>query len=264
MSDATPSRATPWHLDSTIRRTSSGGMEWSYIDTGGNGRPLIMLPGSVGTCEMFFKQIASLPQAIRVISVGYPAEPNPDRLADGLGGFLDGLGIDRASILGSSFGGYWAQFFALKYSSRVETLFLGNIFRSPQELFSNPLFSPKLVRESSSEDFQKMWRDRVSQNPDTELKRIQLDMLGGRQTAENLHARFMGVIHAEVCPMPPIPQSQIVVVDCEDDPIIPAASRQDVRDQYPDAELHTLSSGGHYPHILNQKAYDEIIVKKMT
>jgi len=46
--------AAPWRLDGAIRIAQVGGIAWPYIDTGGSGPALLMLPGSVGTCEMFF------------------------------------------------------------------------------------------------------------------------------------------------------------------------------------------------------------------
>ncbi len=135
----------PWHLDTLIRVMRINELDWRYIDTGGSGPALIMLPGSVGTCEMFFKQIGSLSGAIRIIAVSYPAQPDPTLLADGLAALMTTLGLARASVLGSSFGGYWAQFVALRHPARVETLFLGNIFITPDELFTNPLFDPDWV-----------------------------------------------------------------------------------------------------------------------
>jgi pimeloyl-ACP methyl ester carboxylesterase len=259
---------SPWHLQDRIRVARIGGLDWPFIDTGrgkDDARPvLIMLPGSVGTCEMFFKQLASLGTQLRLISVGYPAEPDPERLSDGLAGLMSELGIDKASVLGSSFGGYWAQFFALKYPQRVEQLFLGNIFIAPDELFANPLFAPDRVRGSTPDGLQATWRDRVAQAPDSELKRIQSDMLAGRQSADNLKARFLGVIDAKACPPLSLPPSRIVIIDCADDPIIPPASRQAVRDRYPGAEVNTLATGGHYPHILNPRDYDAILSRRLT
>lgn len=222
-----------------------------------------MLPGSVGTCEMFFKQIAALRRVVRIVSVSYPAEPSPEKLADGLAGLMAALKIDRASVLGSSFGGYWAQFFALRHAAKVNTLFLGNIFVTPDELFANPMFAPEFVRGHSAVDLQSVWRERVAQGPDSELKRIQSDMLDGRQSAENLKARFVGVIDAKLCPPLPLPSSRIAIIDCADDPIIPPASRQAVRDHYRGAEINTLPTGGHYPHILNPDAYDAVILRRL-
>lgn len=222
-----------------------------------------MLPGSVGTCEMFFKQIAALRRNLRLISVSYPAVSDPGHLADGLAGLLDHLGLTRASILGSSFGGYWSQFFALRHGTRVETLFLGNTFITPDELFLNPLFAPDFVKSNDASALQAFWHGRVTQAADGELRSIQLDMLSGRQSAENLKARFVGVVDAKPCPPLPIPESRVVVIDCADDPIIPSASRQAVRDRYPQASHHTLTFGGHYPHILNHEAYNKVILSHL-
>jgi maspardin len=249
----------PWDLAGSIRVARVDGVEWPYIDSKARAPVLLMLPGSVGTCEMFFKQLAGLGRELRIISVSYPAEPDPERLADGLARFVDGLGLERASILGSSFAGYWVQFFALRHPHRVESLFLGNAFIVPNELFSNPLFAPDFVLGTPAPELQRFWYQRVQAAPESELKNIQLAMLAGRQSAENLKARFVGMVNARRCPDLPIPTSHIVVIDCEDDPIIPPRTRAAVAKQYPGAEVHRLSFGGHYPHILNPDGYNRIL-----
>jgi pimeloyl-ACP methyl ester carboxylesterase len=61
----------------------------------------------------------------------------------------------------------------------------------------------------------------------------------------------------------PVPHNRISVIDCEDDPIIPPMSRQSVRDHYAGAHLHTLKTGGHYPHILNPDAYNAVLTGRL-
>lgn len=256
--------SAPWRLNHLIRSFSTAGKEWPYIDTGADGPVLVMLPGSVGTCETFWKQIATLGRRFRIISVGYPDEADPSRLADGLAALMTALGVGRAHVLGSSFGGYWAQFFALRHPDRVMTLFLGNTFVEPSELASNPLFDRRWVESASAEEIQSTWRARVEGAPDSELKRFQLDMLSGRQSAANLKARFLGVTQAVRCPPLSLDPSRIVIIDCDDDPVIPPASRRAVRDAYPGAAVCTLARGGHYPHILNPDAYEDLLVKRLA
>lgn len=254
----------PWDLSAHIVTVQIGGYAWPHLDTGGDGPALVLLPGSVGTCEMFYKQIAALGHDLRLISVSYPAIADPTQLADGLAGLMDHLGLAKASVLGSSFAGYWAQFFALRHGGRVETLFLGNTFVTAEELYANPLFDPDWVHDTDATQMQAFWRDRVAKAPDSELKALQLDMLSGRQDADNLKARFVGVVEAKACPPLPIPDSRIVIIDCADDPIIPLASRDAVRSHYPAASSTTLASGGHYPHILNADAYNAVITRHLS
>jgi pimeloyl-ACP methyl ester carboxylesterase len=258
-----PAITQPWHLDDSIKVVRAGGYDWPLVDTGGDGPALVMLPGSVGTCEMFFKQIKALGASIRIISISYPAESDPEKLADGLAALMAGLNLPCASVLGSSFGSYWAQFFALRHPDRVNTLFLGNGFVTPEDLVKNPLFDPTWMRQADAAEIQNKWREKAAQAPDSELRRIQLDMLSGRQSPENLKSRFLGVIAARVCPRLPLDSKRIVIIDCEDDPLISARSRQAVRDHYAGATLCGLTTGGHYPHILNQTAYDDIIRQRL-
>lgn len=265
MSTAAVAGARPraWDLQSSICTAEVTGHVWPYIDTRGDGPTLVLLPGSVGTCEMFFKQIAALGRDLRLIAISYPALSDPARLADGLAGLLDRLDLARASVLGSSFGGYWAQYFGLRHAARIETLFLGNTFITADELSANPLFNPDWIHRTPAADMQKFWRDRVTQAPDSELKAIQLDMLSGRQDADNLKSRFVGVVEARACPPLAVPAADIAIIDCADDPIIPPASRQAVADHYQNAERITLPFGGHYPHILNTEAYNAAIARRL-
>lgn len=256
-------RQRAWDLHASVRTAEVAGHVWPYIGTHGDGPALVLLPGSVGTCEMFFKQIAALGRDLRLIAVSYPALSDPTQLADGLAGLMDHLSLARASVLGSSFGGYWAQYFALRHAARVETLFLSNTFITADELFANPLFNPGWIHGTSASDMQTFWRARVAQAPDSELKAIQLDMLSGRQDADNLKSRFVGVIEAKACPPVAVPADRIVVVDCADDPIIPPASRQAIADHFAGAEHITLPFGGHYPHILNADAYNTTITRRL-
>ena len=237
-----------------------GSTEWLYVDSKTAGAALVMLPGAIGTCEMFYKVFAALRAELRVVSVTYPAESDPEALADGLADFMDELGLSRASLVGSSFGGFWAQFFALRYPDRVETLFLGNTFVEPSELFAkNPLFAPETVFNTPPERLQRLWREVVERTPASELRSLQLAMLSGRQSAVNLYARFVGVAEALPCPELRVADSSIAVIDCDDDPIIPRATRVAVRERFPGATVYTLGTGGHYPHVLNPARYVEAI-----
>ena len=108
------------HRTRTVR---AGGQRWGVIEARGRrGAPvLVMLPGTLGTAEIFWNQIAALEGRVHVVSLTYPAVGDILRLADGLAVLFDKLGIARASIVGSSLGGYLGQWFAARHPARVET-----------------------------------------------------------------------------------------------------------------------------------------------
>ena len=85
-------------------------------------------------------------------------------------------------------------------------------------------------------------------------------MLTERQSPENLHSRFLGVTQARACPPLPLAESDVTVLDCEDDPLIPAAARDRLRARYPKAHHVRLPTGGHYPHVLNPERYESLLL----
>ena len=124
------------------RRVRAGGQSWRVIERKGRrGAPvLVMLPGTLGTAEIFWNQIAALGGKARIVSVTYPAVGNILKLADGLAALYDKLGIEKASVIGSSLGGYLGQWFAARHPERVETLYIGNSLTDPKTV--NPARQP--------------------------------------------------------------------------------------------------------------------------
>ena len=100
---------------------------------GGKGPTLVLQHGFLGGSGYFAPQIAQLRQCHDVIAADLPgfagsaAEPTPESI-EGLSlsllGFLDGLGVERFSLLGHSMGGMVALQSALDQPARIERLIL--------------------------------------------------------------------------------------------------------------------------------------------
>ncbi len=99
----------------------------------GSGEPLVLLHGNGENGDYFVHQTAYFSKKYRVIAVdtrGHGRSPRGTapftirQFAEDLRVFLDGLGIERANILGFSDGGNIALVFALNYPERVERLIL--------------------------------------------------------------------------------------------------------------------------------------------
>lgn len=236
------------------------GHEWRWLDTGGDGPVVILLPGSVGDGAMFVLTLLALEGKVRMLAVTYPDTSQARTLAHGLSELMSHLGIAQATIVGSSFAAYWAQFMALDYPGKVKHLVIGNGFVDGSDLADNPLFNRSYVEQVAPEALHGQWLSRIRSAPSSGLQQLQALMLGERQSPANLHARFLGVVQSEACGPLPLPASAITVLDCEDDPLIPAAVRERLRRQYPDAKHVSLETGGHYPHLLNPEKYAELIL----
>ncbi len=251
------------------RAVRAGGQTWRVIETkAARGAPvLVMLPGTLGTAEIFWNQIAALQKRARIVSVTYPAVDAIEKLTDGLAALFDKLGIAKASVIGSSMGGYLAQWFAVRHTGRVETLYITCSLSDPAMV--NPAkMPPAALRRAPAAMHRAIVLGSVKSWPEPEpafrrLKAI-LDHSGRRlMTANALKARVLATATGKAVPPPALPQSRTVIIECADDPLIPRAAQRAMRRKYPRAKLYRLPSGGHYPYITRAADFTKIIARHL-
>lgn len=105
-----------------------------YYNSAGGGEALILIPGFASGAWTWFRQIEDLAENSQVITfdprgisqsrIADGAEVSLAAIADDAAALLDELKIEKASVLGVSFGGFVAQEFALKYPHKLNKLIL--------------------------------------------------------------------------------------------------------------------------------------------
>lgn len=105
-----------------------------FYKTHGTGEPLILISGFASGAWLWFRQIEELSKHFQVITFDPRGIANSklnenetvsiSQIADDVVKILDELKIEKASILGTSFGGFVAQDFALRYPERLNKLVL--------------------------------------------------------------------------------------------------------------------------------------------
>lgn len=116
------------------------GLKIHYEQTG-NGSALVLLHGIGSNSRSWRNQLTGLSDEFTVIAWDAPGYGRSDdstvaeeefrmaHFADYLAGLLDGLGLEKAHILGLSMGGVVAQEFYRLYPGRVQTLILADTNR---------------------------------------------------------------------------------------------------------------------------------------
>jgi pimeloyl-ACP methyl ester carboxylesterase len=104
-----------------------------YYEEQGDGSPLVLIPGFGTGLWIWFGQVPAFAQEFRTLAFdprGISRSDAPDApvtirtIADDLAALLRALRIERAHILGASFGGFVAQEFALAYAEMTRSLVL--------------------------------------------------------------------------------------------------------------------------------------------
>ena len=127
----------------------------------GQGRPLVLLHGFLCDSRCWRSQLDGLSDQFRVLAwdapgAGSSSDP-PETFttadyADRLAGFLDGVGVVQADVLGLSWGGILAQEFYRLYPERVRSLILAGTYAGWKGSLPEPVWRDRLetcLRDSS-------------------------------------------------------------------------------------------------------------------
>lgn len=124
-----------WPGTPTRSAVSLDGRRLSYLDYGGNGRPLLALHGHFGEARAFARLAAALAHGWRVIALDQRGHGESERAADySRVGYvadalavLDALELGRVAMLGHSLGGVNAYQLAAAHPDRVGALVIEDI-----------------------------------------------------------------------------------------------------------------------------------------
>jgi pimeloyl-ACP methyl ester carboxylesterase len=114
-----------------------------YYETIGDGRPLILLHGGLGSGEMFGSVRPALAENHQVIAVdlqGHGRTADIDRpidiglMADDIAALIDHLGLDKPDVVGYSLGGGVALQVAVKYPDKVRRLVIASVYLQPDTI----------------------------------------------------------------------------------------------------------------------------------
>lgn len=233
------------------------GDEWTYIDTQQGESVVVLLPGAGGTSEVFAQQILALAPQQRVIAVDYPPMLDPARLANGLDLLLTRLEVTQALICGTSLGGHLAQFFAACFPERIRKLVVSNSFVSIRRRGLPPSFDPMQIAQKTPEQVKLEKIEAIKSSPDSPLKPVLLEQ-AQRLPAKVAWARNLAVLMAVPTPQLTLGREKVLIVDCEDDLIVPAPMRNELRDRYPD-HVHSFKTGSHFPYLIHPTEFTALL-----
>ena len=244
------------------QRITLNGNEWGYIDAG-EGPALVLIPGTLGRGDIFWQQIEALRGRLRIVAVTYPQTGGVAEWSDDLAALMDHLGIARASVLGSSLGGYLAQFFAATYPERIELLFAANTLHSAAGLSERPPYSSDLDAAPIEElraGFGRGLGVWAETHPDqADLVELLMQEVGGRIPEPELRMRLKALKFAPELPLLELPADRRITVEGGDDPLIPEEMRAAVRALVQPSVAYRYAWGGHFPYAVRPGEYTAML-----
>jgi pimeloyl-ACP methyl ester carboxylesterase len=270
----------------SIRLTSLHGNDVAYRRAG-RGPVLLLLHGIAGSSETWVPAMRLLQRDYTVIApdfLGHGASAKPPgdyslgNYAAGLRDFLDVLGIDRASVVGQSYGGGVALQFAYQFPERCERLALVDagglgrevswllrlvtlpgaeyvlpaLFLAPVRDWGNSVLSFLRTRGIRSDRATEMWRSFGSltdpANRAAFVRTMRAVIEPGGQAVSATDRLYL----AEEMPT--------LIVWGDQDKIIPVNHAYQTHEAIPNSRLEIIPGVGHFPHVEEPYRFVEILV----
>ncbi len=207
----------------------------------------------------------ALQESYRVISMTYPAVDSLEEMAQGVLAILEVEGINRFSLVGSSLGGYFAQYLVARYPERVQSAVFANTF-PPNDLIAEQnkvvgSLLPFLPEWLIMNVFSSSIRNSVypASNYSELVLAYGLEQTTGRMRKAQILGRFRSVIDPFTAPDPALLGIPVMIIESNNDPLVEPVLRSELKVAYPSAEVYTFTEAGHFPYLNQAEEYTRVI-----
>ena len=237
---------------------------------------LVLLHGLGASAERWMRVVPTLSKYYRlvipdIIGSGYSDKPTVeytiDFFLDFMQDFLEDLDIQRMNLVGSSFGGYLAAEFAIRFTDRVKKLILAapaGIMRSSTRVLDQYIMAALYpTHDNALRAFKEMaWdpnivsvdivKDFVNRMRLPNSKYAFMSTLLGIRDSQN----FLPRLHRIDAPT--------LIIWGDSDKMIPPQYAKELEDTIPNNELVLMENCGHAPYVEKPREFNEIVLKFLS
>ncbi len=243
------------------RRAVINHRDWGVLKLGNTGPKLILLPGTLGRADIFWQQIEALHGRAQILALSYPDSGGLEDWAVDVTALMAEEGMRGAVLLGSSMGGYLAQYLAAAQPSLFSGLIAANTLASVKGIDQAMPYALDLDATPIA-DLRQGFTTGLAQwavpHPNAALSALLIGEVESRIPAGELVARLKLLKYAPELPAPALPKSKTFIIDVGDDHLISAPMRAQLRAALPAKAFH-FATGSHFPYVTRPAEYTAIL-----
>ena len=240
-------------------------VEWEYLVMGEGEETILFLHGMTGAYDIWWHQLEALQADYRVIAVTYPAVNTLAELDAGVLSILKAEGVDKFKVVGTSLGGYFAQYLVANHPDRILRAVFSNTF-PPNDLIVEknksigaalPFLPEWLVIDVLRGSFASSVYP-ASGNDELTLAFLN-EISYGRMSKAQVVGRFHCVVEKFEVPDLNTLRIPVLIIEADNDPLVELALREKLKVVYPTAEVQIFSGVGHFPYLYRASEYTKIL-----
>jgi pimeloyl-ACP methyl ester carboxylesterase len=175
-------------------------------------------------------------------------------LAQGLLAILDEQGVDKATLVGSSLGGYLVQYLVAVHPERVARAVLGNTYADKDAIERKFGFAAALLPYAPEWLVMAVLRAsyRLVIYPTSRRSPVLQKYLSHPNqkglSKSQIEGRYQCVIERFSLPDQVAGNIPLLILESDNDPLIDPPVREHIRQTYPAATVYTFHDAGHFPY----------------
>ena len=237
-----------------VRSLELRGVKWDSVSLGEGPETILFLHGMTGAYDIWWQQMESLQDEYRVIAVTYPAANSLEEMEQAVMAILAAEGVEHFYVVGSSLGGYFAQYLVTRHPNEILGAVFANTF-PPNDILAEknktigtllPYLPEWLVMNVLSGS---MRESVYPASGDSELVlAFGLEQTYGRMSKAQVLGRYRCVVEPFEAPDMAVLGIPVMIIEANNDPLVEKALREQLKTTYPTAQVVTLSNG-HFPYL---------------
>ncbi|MBC8505832.1 MAG: alpha/beta hydrolase [Anaerolineales bacterium] len=239
--------------------------KWEYISFGQGEETILFLHGMTGAADIWFQQMLAMKDDYRAISLTYPPVDSLEAMSQGVLAILEQENVSTINLVGSSLGGYFAQYLVASYPETVDRAVFANTF-PPNDLIAEknktigmllPFLPEWLVMNVFRGSFE---GDVYTASGNSELVLAYLlEQSYGRMSKAQVVGRFHCVVDPFTAPDVETLGVPVMIIEVDNDPLVEQVLREQLKVTYPGATVHTLHAVGHFPYLNSPDEYTALL-----
>ncbi len=249
-----------------VRTLELRGVKWDYVSLGEGPETILFLHGMTGAYDIWWQPMEALQGEYRVVSVTYPAVDSLGEMEQAVMAILDAEGVGQFHVVGSSLGGYFAQYLVARHPDKILSAVFANTF-PPNDIIAEknktigallPYLPEWLVMNVLSGSI------RESVYPASGYSELVLafglEQTHGRMSKAQVLGRFRCVVEPFAAPDVAALDVPVMIIEADNDPLVEKVLREQLKATYPSAVVQTLSGVGHFPYLNEAEAYTQLLL----
>jgi pimeloyl-ACP methyl ester carboxylesterase len=242
------------------------GIQWLYLSLGDGPKTVLFLHGMTGAYDIWWQQMETMQDNYRVISITYPAVNSLEEMEQAVMRILDAEGVDHFYMVGSSLGGYFAQYLVSNHPHEILGAVFANTFPPNEILAENNktigAMLPYLPEWFVMNVLSGSMRDSVypASGYSALVLAYGLEQTHGRMSKAQTVGRFHCVVEPFEAPNMAVLGIPVMIIEANNDPLVELELREQLKETYPTAEVITLNNG-HFPYLSMPVEYTAFLEK---